>query len=331
MPIELTKQQEDCVMENGNILVSAAAGSGKTAVLVERVINKICNNENPVSADKLLIVTFTNAAAAEMRSRIEKRLQEECEKNPNNLALLRQKLLLSTAKICTIDSFCIDLIRENFENVGVSPDFKISDGQALRPYDEKVMSSIINRYIEEGNETFLSLLDLIGAEFDDNNFKELALDLYYYSRQMPFPKKWFESLCDFYKNGIFDRENVWYEFAFSVAKEVILDIKNNLASAIDLVAVNEKAVDKYLPAFISAKAVLETLESAVESKDWNSVYDSLNSIVFPRRSSFDKVFIVSYTTFASLTKGITSFKSRCDLFPNIFDKKLAIYLFLLSY
>ena len=113
--MKLTDSQKDAINYNGNILVAAAAGSGKTAVLVERVVKKLCDSENPISADRLLIVTFTNAAAAEMRCRIEKRLDEECGKNPQNTALYMQKYLLSNAKICTIDSFCIDLVREYFE------------------------------------------------------------------------------------------------------------------------------------------------------------------------------------------------------------------------
>ena len=105
MAINLTFEQQQSVDAKGNILVAAAAGSGKTAVLVERVINKLCSETDFISADRLLIVTFTNAAAAEMRGRIEKRLDEECRKNPDNVGLLKQKHLLSSAKICTIDSF----------------------------------------------------------------------------------------------------------------------------------------------------------------------------------------------------------------------------------
>ena len=115
MPFKATPEQQSAIDARGNILVSAAAGSGKTAVLVERVISRLCSKTDNISADRLLIVTFTNAAAAEMRSRIEKRLDEECRKNPDDVSLIIQKHKLSSAKICTIDSFCIDLVRENFE------------------------------------------------------------------------------------------------------------------------------------------------------------------------------------------------------------------------
>ena len=120
MAFNATPMQQKAIETDGNVLVSAAAGSGKTAVLVERVIRMLTSEQNPISADRLLIVTFTNAAAAEMRSRIEKRLHEEILKNPDDVALLRQKHLLPSADICTIDSFCIKLIRENFDVCGCS-------------------------------------------------------------------------------------------------------------------------------------------------------------------------------------------------------------------
>ena len=114
MPFNPTKEQSLAIDERGSIIVSAAAGSGKTAVLVERVIKMLTAKDKPLLADKLLVVTFTNAAAAELRSRIEKRLGEEIAEHPDNILLQRQQILVSNAKICTIDSFCLDFIRENF-------------------------------------------------------------------------------------------------------------------------------------------------------------------------------------------------------------------------
>ena len=120
-----TTDQQNAIDSLGNTIVTAAAGSGKTAVLVERVIKKLSDPENHISADRLLIVTFTNAAAAEMRRRIEKALSDKCAEQPQNTELLKQRLLISSADICTIDSFCIRLVRNNFSVLGISPDFKI--------------------------------------------------------------------------------------------------------------------------------------------------------------------------------------------------------------
>ncbi len=296
MAIKLTEEQQLCIETKGNVLVAAAAGSGKTAVLVERVINKLCSPTDAVSADRLLIVTFTNAAAAEMRGRIEKRLDEECRKNPENTAILRQKHLLSSAKICTIDSFCIDLVRENFEKLGIAPDFNMSDGNSLRPHDENVMGRIIGKYLEENNQTFLELLDLIGAEYDDFNFLSFVLELYYYSRQLPFPTVWFESLSGFYNEKKFSNKSVWWEYSFSMAESALKDARDSIAQAVDLVSVSEKAADKYLPAFIKTAEMLSDLDEQVKKRDWDAVYNGLSSFIppsLPRVNGVGDIFEVS--------------------------------------
>ncbi len=282
MAFNPTPQQKSAITASGNILVSAAAGSGKTAVLVERVISKLISKENGISADKLLIVTFTNAAAAEMRSRIEKRLEEEILRNPHDTALLMQKHLLGSAKICTIDSFCIDLVRENFEKSGVSPDFKISDGNSLRVYDQRVLIGIINRYLEDKTDVFMSLLDIIGAEYDEGNFIEFVLNIYNYSRQLPFPKKWFKDLSNYYNGGIFDSNNIWYEYAFSKAKATVTECKNSLAKAIDLLFVSEKAADSFMADFTEVSYRLNALENAVNSNIWDNFYNTLNEFSLPK-------------------------------------------------
>ena len=128
---DLTASQKAAVKQQGSILVSAAAGSGKTAVLVERIIDELTREDSPLSADRLLVVTFTVAAAGEMRARLEKGLSEYCKNNPADMHAAKQKLLLSSAKICTIDSFCIELLRENFEKADVDPDFKIAEESEL--------------------------------------------------------------------------------------------------------------------------------------------------------------------------------------------------------
>ncbi len=274
MSIKLTHSQQMAVEKNGNILVAAAAGSGKTAVLVERVIKKLCSKTNPVSADKLLIVTFTNAAAAEMRGRIEKRLDEECKNNPEDTGLLLQKHLLASAKICTIDSFCIDFVRENFEKLGISPDFTISDGNALRPINERVLGELLNDYFQGENPIFHELLDIVGSEYDENNFSQLVLNLYEFSRQLPFPEKWYESLYSNYKS--FDSSNIWFDFAIKQAKNTVSQLQVSLANAIDLLRIDEKMAEKFMLSFLLATEELENLMCACESQNWDNIYNALN-------------------------------------------------------
>ncbi|MCD7797687.1 MAG: UvrD-helicase domain-containing protein, partial [Clostridiales bacterium] len=151
-----TKAQNDAVnTKNRNILVSAAAGSGKTAVLVGRVIRMITDPVSPVDVDKLLIVTFTNAAAAEMRSRISLSLKEILKNNPNDSNARRQLSLLGNAKICTIDSFCISLVRENFFDLGISNDFRNMDESEISLLKDAIINDVIDEYFEADDPDFI--------------------------------------------------------------------------------------------------------------------------------------------------------------------------------
>lgn len=280
MAFKATPAQQQAIETHGNILVSAAAGSGKTAVLVERVISRLCSETDGISADKLLIVTFTNAAAAEMRTRIEKRLDEIILKNPNKPSLILQKHLLSSAKICTIDSFCIDLVRENFEKVGVSPDFKISDSAALIATDRRVLTNIINEYLENKNPEFLKLLDIIGAEFDEQNFMDFIFKIYNFSSQLPFPKKWFNKL-NFPYTRPFGKDNEWYQYAFEIAKNELQGVITALENALELISVSEKAYNGYYLVFSTVIDRLTKLLTIANFSDWDKFYNSLLELNIP--------------------------------------------------
>ncbi len=282
MAFKATEAQKLAIETDGNVLVSAAAGSGKTAVLVERVMRLLCDEKNPVSADRMLIVTFTNAAAAEMKARIEKRIDAEL-KNNSSKNLLRQKFLLSNAKICTIDSFCIDLVRENFEKLGINPDFKMSDNGTISEIDNRVISSIVNEYISSGNEDFLTLLDIIGAEYDEKNFCKAVLDIYNFSRQLAEPTEWFESIKTPFLSTGFDECNEWFNFAFDLAEEKIFDLRNSVATIIDKISDNEKAANKFLPNLIFVSGMLSDLAEISNKRDWDILHKSLCEFVLPSK------------------------------------------------
>lgn len=277
MAFKPTEEQKLAINRRGNILVSAAAGSGKTAVLVERVINILKDEERNINADELLIVTFTNAAAAEMRSRIEKRIDEECRNNSSSIKLLRQKYLLNNAKICTIDSFCIDLVRENFDKLSIAPDFKISDNASLNEINERVVYSILNRYIASGDKDFLKLVDLVGGEYDEKNLAELLLKVYEFSRQLPYPKKWFDEILISYNNGEFTSDNIWYNYCFDKAEETVKTMQKIIANLVDYITHVPTIADKFLPSVeLFAVEVAKLLDSA-ETRNWNVFYNHLNS------------------------------------------------------
>ena len=141
-----TKEQQNVIdFCNRNILVSAAAGSGKTAVLVERIIKKITNEENPVDIDKLLVVTFTKAAAAEMRERIGNAIEKCLENDPENENLRKQQTLLHNAQITTIDSFCLFVVRNHFEEIGLEPNFRIADQGEIKLLEIDVLNDVFEQ------------------------------------------------------------------------------------------------------------------------------------------------------------------------------------------
>lgn len=294
MAFNPTKEQEKAIETKGNILVAAAAGSGKTAVLVERVIRRLTDKTEPISADRLLIVTFTNAAAAEMRTRIEKRIDEEIRRDPENRGLLRQKHLLASAKICTIDTFCIDLVRDNFDKAGVSPDFKMSDGNSLKTVNERIMSDIINERLKSGDPIFTELVDIFGAEYDDTNFADSVLSIYEYSRQLPFPDEWFEFLGNAYNGGVFDKSCLWYGYAFETAKKTVSGMRRTVANVCDMVSEIESA-DRLVPSLHLAAELLAELSDACEPCDWDLFYNKVETFklpAFPNTRGFSGVAAV---------------------------------------
>ena len=157
--VKWTEEQKQAIYEKGsNILVAAAAGSGKTAVLVERIINKIIN-EN-IDIDKLLVVTFTNAAASEMRERVLNAIYKKIDENPEDERLQRQVTLLNKASICTIDSFCLDIVRNNFFEIDISQNFRIGDTTEIEILKQDVLEDLFEEKYEAEDKDFEELIKI---------------------------------------------------------------------------------------------------------------------------------------------------------------------------
>ena len=190
---------------DGSVLVSAAAGSGKTAVLTQRVINRLTDKKSPTSVDRLLIVTFTRAAAQEMKQRISDALSDLLKKDPDNSNLINQQILLPTAKICTIDSFCSDLVKENFQALSLSPDFRIGDEGELQLLSKQAMDMTMEfMYENDSKSSFRNLTELLFSSRDDSKTAEMAEKLYHNSVSFPFPDKWLDEIClEYRENAVF--------------------------------------------------------------------------------------------------------------------------------
>lgn len=194
-----TDQRHAIECRKGSVLVSAAAGSGKTAVLVERVIRRLTDKDNPCSAEDLLIVTFTRAATAQMREKIGAAILKRLSEDPTDRHLRRQYMLLPFAKICTIDSFCNDLVRENFHALGISPDYSLLDNETAVIMKNDVCEAMLERaYEEDSDGRFSELSDMMSSGSSDEDFAKLIIKMYDISTAYPFPDLWLDSLIGEY-------------------------------------------------------------------------------------------------------------------------------------
>ena len=194
-----TEQQQVIDLRNRNILVSAAAGSGKTAVLVERIVKIITDKNHPVDIDHLLIVTFTNAAAAEMRERIGNAIEKALDEQPWNEHLLRQLTLIHNAQITTIDSFCLYVVRNHFHEIDLEPNFRIGDEGELKLLREDVLGRVLEQNYEEPSEAFSDFVEGYASGRTDAALNEMILQLYEFSRSYPWPEKWLDSFVGIYR------------------------------------------------------------------------------------------------------------------------------------
>lgn len=194
MAIEFTEEQQEVIdIRDKNVLVSAAAGSGKTAVLVERIFSLIRNEENNIDIDRLLVVTFTKAAAAEMRERVHKRIAEELDKNPDDAHLQKQYALVHRAMITTIDAFCQNVLRNHFHEIGLDPDFRVMDEGEKQLMRRDVLAQLLEEKYAEGDEAFLDAAMFFAPKSaNDSEFEECILELQNYSESFAWPDRFLE-------------------------------------------------------------------------------------------------------------------------------------------
>ncbi|MCR5272985.1 MAG: UvrD-helicase domain-containing protein, partial [Lachnospiraceae bacterium] len=177
-------------LRDKNILVSAAAGSGKTAVLVERIIQKILDKTNPTDIDRFLIVTFTNAAAGEMRERISDAIERELDNNPSDENLIRQSVLVHKASICTIDSFCLGIVKNEFNKIDIDPGFRLANNEEKKMIETDVLDEVLRDSYENADEDFLYMVECLTPGRSDDKLKQYIMDLYDSAMSQPWPKKW---------------------------------------------------------------------------------------------------------------------------------------------
>lgn len=296
MPRNWTNNQKNAIhAKGGSILVSAAAGSGKTAVLVERVIQLITDVHTPVDVDRLLVVTFTRAAAAEMKNRVDAALDHLLEQEPFNKNLLRQKQLMYKANISTIDHFCINLAREFFYKLGIKQDFRIADDNELRILESEAMDAVLEQFYSGGDPAFYRLAEVFSSVKDDKMLRDVIHRIYTFLRSHPFPEKWLDEKLQMYVCPENVMESPWgiviseytasaLQFALEIVRKEISHLKGISALA------DAKCTDL----FLQYKKFLEDALRTLAEKQWDMFRGKINGfsagrLVFPKKLEDDSL------------------------------------------
>lgn len=279
MAIEFTKQQQKVIDErNKNILVAAAAGSGKTAVLVERIISLITDKDHPVDIDRMLIVTFTNAAAAQMRERIYQALVKKQEEKPDDANLARQATLLHNAMITTIHKFCLFLIHNHFNEIGLDPAFRMADEGEISLMKEEIMSRLMEEKYAKRDEGFLRCKEAFAPKVKDRELANMIDRLAGYAMSYPWPIRWLEE-C----KAEFEIEDdkalgkaKWMQIALQYAGQYLEEDRELLEQMKSLC---DESDGPYMYVD-NVKSDMELVDSLLLKKDYESLRTALSDIKF---------------------------------------------------
>ncbi len=279
MAARWTDEQEKAMnLRNRNILVSAAAGSGKTAVLVERIFKLLTEGSNPLDIDQLLVVTFTNAAAAEMKERVQDRLNQCLEEDPDNVHVQQQIAAMHTAKIMTIHSFCLHVIRNYFNVIDLDPSFRIGDETELKILKQDVAEELLENYYAKNDSVFLDFVECFSTGKLDGGLEDLLIQVYEFSRSYPWPEEWLDSCLNIFRskdvNELLGHEVMQFmgQYILKMAEELCVTLEKAKALCLE-----EDGPVAYLDNICEELDVLTALKKSV---DLDTCYKIMQSLVF---------------------------------------------------
>ena len=276
------EQKQAIEARKGTLLVSAAAGSGKTAVLVQRVIEHVTDTENPIDVDRLLIVTFTRAAASEMKERIGKALSEKISENPNDSRLLRQRMLLQKANICTIDSFCNELVKENFHKLGIPPNYKILENSESEILKYEAVNEVLEELYSENSPEFTELVELLSSGRDDKNLIDVILTLHSYVMAHPFFDKCIDEIGEMYRKNIPVAESEWGKTISEYTKSALDYCITVLDGTIKIIEGEPQISEAYSDSLECGRNDIESILSSAEAGEWDNTKSLIESFGFQR-------------------------------------------------
>ena len=289
MGMKFTPEQQRVIeLHNSNILVSAAAGSGKTAVLVERIIRMICDGEHPADIDRLLIVTFTNAAAAEMRERIAAGIIARLEADPGNEHIQKQSALLHNAQITTIDSFSLFLIRNHFNEIGLDPDFRVADEGEIKLLQQEVLAQLLEdayagQFVPEAPEQFHACVEYFCPGGRESVLEQHILNLSRYAGSFPWPAEWLEERKNDYAAG--DMEALVHsDYGQYLTERVNRTVEGCLEKLREVKRLCELPDGPYMYGELT-EAEIEQLERLTSCKDLEEQAAKIPAVIFARLPS----------------------------------------------
>ena len=288
---EWTPRQKEAIETGGkNLLVAAAAGSGKTAVLVERIIQQVLGGACDV--DKLLVMTFTDAAAREMRQRVESSLEKalEAEMDPKRAAQIeRQLVLLSGASISTIHKFCIRVLQRHFEAIDLDPEFRIGNEQELALLRQDVIEQLFEEEYDKGTASFLQFVDDYGDDRGDDDLYALVERVYAFSLSQPFPDDWLDAQAAAFDLGADAKlsDTVWYPIVLDDIRLQLQSIEDSMTTLVD--DVEASGADAYPASFRKDLAGLRSVRAAAQADDWDQMAAAFAAMKFGRLSGKESV------------------------------------------
>ena len=287
MGVRWTKEQQEVIrLRDRNILVSAAAGSGKTAVLVERILSKITDNTHPADIDRLLIMTFTRAAAGEMKERISAVIEKALGEDPDNEHLQRQTTLLHTAQITTIDGFCAYIIRNYFHLIGLDPGYRTADEGELKLLRGDVVKALLEEHYAQKDEKFQKFVECFATGKSDENLGDLIQKLYEMAMSNPFPEEWLQKCLGDYRIESLEelRETEWMKMLWDAVGDELQEAELLIREARNVCA---EADGPYLyeDALNSDLILVRDLQELAEKRDYNGTVKVLVKPAFARLST----------------------------------------------
>ena len=284
MAVKWTEKQQQVIhSRNRNLLVSAAAGSGKTAVLVERIIRMISEGEHPLNIDQLLVMTFTNAAAAEMRERVGAAVDKLLTVCPDDEHLWLQGALIPQAQITTIDSFCLNLIRNHYSSLEIDPAFRIGDEGELALMRADVMKEMLERHYQEGGEDFAAFVEQFGRGKSDAGIEDVILQAWQFSQSHPWPMEWVAACREELREETLEQieQSPWMQFILRDVQLQMEELEIQLGEAIDMCR-EENGPLAYEPMLVNDRRQIRAVREAAGKGTYRGLYEELGNISFGR-------------------------------------------------